>query len=229
MIKPNHRKIPVLFFKIIIVSTLILLLFQLFEVYLYLLAENPFYILFELLSKLIWLILIITAILSAFITIKYKTENKLKAIFIAISPFLILTLITKEYSSRIDFFIRNKERQVFVNKILNGEIKYKFNHEKSATVFVNDYKYHTLHSSLVVIENIKGLNCIYFPVHLGLFTVRTEGFVYIPIPDSSIISDFKLNTKYEHSEIFYNPITIYKLDEHWFYVVNGEFEMTFPN
>jgi hypothetical protein len=129
-------------------------------------------------------------------------------IFILYFPFNWLTL-------EIDFRLKLSEREKVVKMISNKTIKYDL--EKSSHIIIpNEYENLSAGAANVVVENINNTTCVFFYSFRGL-TDNSASFVYVP--DETIMNKFKVG-KANASAIFYDPIEITKIADHWYFIAN---------
>lgn len=72
-------------------------------------------------------------------------------------------------------------------------------------------------SANVIVENIDNTTCVFFYTFRGI-TDNSAGFVYVP--DEKIMTKFKVG-QFGASTIFYNPIEITKIADHWYFIANS--------
>ncbi|MFC4230804.1 hypothetical protein ACFOW1_02805 [Parasediminibacterium paludis] len=128
--------------------------------------------------------------------------------FIFFFPFNWLTL-------EVDFRLKLSEREKIVKMITDKTIPYDL--DKSSRVEIpTEYENLSAGSANVVVESIDNTTCVFFYTFRGL-TDNSAGFVYIP--DEKIMSKFKVG-QFGASTIFYDPIEITKIADHWYFIAN---------
>ncbi|RYE26478.1 MAG: hypothetical protein EOP45_03900 [Sphingobacteriaceae bacterium] len=115
----------------------------------------------------------------------------------------------------IDFRLKYSDREKVVRMITNRNIKYDLK-QSSLVEIPSEYKSLSAGSSNVKVEVVDNKICVLFYTFRGL-TDNSAGFVYVP--DEKIMSRFKVG-KFGASNIFYDPIEITKIAEHWYFVSN---------
>ncbi len=129
-------------------------------------------------------------------------------VFIFLFPFNRLTL-------EIDFRLKLSEREKIVKMITDKTIQYDL--EKSSRVEIPImYENLSAGSANVIVENIDNTTCVFFYTFRGI-TDNSAGFVYVP--DEKIMTKFRVG-QFGASTIFYNPIEITKIAEHWYFISN---------
>ncbi|WP_188815870.1 hypothetical protein [Hymenobacter cavernae] len=127
--------------------------------------------------------------------------------FMLLFPFTALTL-------QVDFRLKQDAREEVVRMIMNKQINYDLT--KTSRVDIPDkYENLSVGSPNVVVEKVDGEVCILFYTFRGL-TDNSSGFVYVP--NENTMTKFKLR-QYSNS-IFYDPIEITNITDHWYFVAN---------
>ena len=99
--------------------------------------------------------------------------------------------------------------------ITNKSIKYDLKQSSSVEIPI-EYRNLSAGSPNVKVEVIDNKICVLFYTFHGL-TDNSAGFVYVP--DEKIMTKFKVG-KFGASDIFYDPIEITKIEDHWYFVSN---------
>ncbi|WP_218779768.1 hypothetical protein [Hymenobacter crusticola] len=115
---------------------------------------------------------------------------------------------------KADFLLKREEREEVVKMLANKQIDYSLT--KTSHVDIPE-EYANLSAGFpnVVVEQVDGEMCVLFYTYRGL-TDNSSGFVYVP--NEKVMTQFKLR-EYGNS-IFYDPIEITKITDHWYFVAN---------
>lgn len=202
-------------FKLTLWWTIILTLMKLLEVPL----SNSVFIFFYV--PVIFLGYVGLLILSIFSLIYWiRQKNKVNQPFVPF-VFSILTITFMVFfpftrlTLEVDFRLKQRNREKLVKMITLKNIKYDLK-QSSFVEIPSEYKNLSAGSSNVKVEIIDNKTCVFFYTFRGL-TDNSAGFVYVP--DEKIISKFKIG-KFGASTIFYDPIEITKITDHWYFVTN---------
>jgi hypothetical protein len=211
--KPKSTKSTI--FKLTLWWTIILTLIKLFESPLI----NSVFIFFYGPIILIGYLGLFTLLVFSIIYL-VRQRNKAYRPFIPFS-FSLLTIAFilffpfTEFTLQVDFRLKKNDRERVIKMITNKEINYDLN--KSAFVTIpTGYSNLSAGSANVLVEIIDNKTCIFFYTFRGL-TDNSAGFVYVP--DDKIISNFKIGQN-SSSTIFYDPIEITKIADHWYFIAN---------
>lgn len=128
--------------------------------------------------------------------------------FMVFFPFTSLTL-------EVDFRLKQSDREKVVKMITLKNIKYDLQQLPFVEIPI-EYKNLSAGKSNVKVEIIDNKVCVFFYTFRGL-TDNSAGFVYVP--DEKIMSKFKVG-KFGASTIFYDPIEITKITDHWYFISN---------
>ncbi|MFD2569293.1 hypothetical protein ACFSUS_01525 [Spirosoma soli] len=129
-------------------------------------------------------------------------------VFMLYFPFTKLTL-------GIDFLLKKGDREKVVKMITAREIYYDVN--KSSSVQIpNEYANLSAGEPNVVVEEISEKTCVFFFTFRGI-SDNFSGFVYVP--NEQVIKKIK-SGQHRGSYIFYDPIEITKVTNHWYFVAN---------
>ena len=129
-------------------------------------------------------------------------------VFILYFPFNWLTL-------EVDFRMKLSEREKVVKMIADKTISYDL--DKSSFVTIpSEFENLSAGSPNVVVEIIDNTTCVFFYTFRGM-TDNSAGFVYVL--DEKIMTKFKVG-QFGSSTIFYDPIEITKITDHWYFIAN---------
>ena len=129
-------------------------------------------------------------------------------IFILYFPFNRLTL-------EVDFRLKLSEREKVIKMIIDKAIPYDLDKSSLVTIPI-EYENLSAGSPNIIVENIDNSTCVFFYTFRGL-TDNSAGFVYVP--DEKIMTKFKVG-QFSSSTIFYDPIEITKIADHWYFIAN---------
>jgi hypothetical protein len=129
-------------------------------------------------------------------------------IFIFFFPFSRLTL-------EVDFRVKRNEREKIVKMITDKTIPCDLSKSSIVTI-PSEYANLSAGSSNVLVEAIDNTTCVFFYTFRGL-TDNSSGFVYVP--DEKVMSKIKIGRR-GSSVIFYDPIEITKIADHWYFIAN---------
>jgi hypothetical protein len=115
----------------------------------------------------------------------------------------------------VDFRLKLSEREKVVRMIIDKTLPYDLDKSSLVTIPI-EYENLSAGSPNILVEKIDNSTCVFFYTFRGL-TDNSAGFVYVP--DEKIMTKFKVG-QFSSSTIFYEPIEITKIADHWYFIAN---------